>query len=113
MKNNLNLSALAILLVAAGAFYLAGCASGPSGPVDDATLKQRVDSCLLHADNLTDVESSPQPIRVRVVDGVVHLTGVVNSQTEKVHAEQDVNMVGGVKSIVNNLLVNDAMKMGN
>jgi osmotically-inducible protein OsmY len=106
MKKTLHASTLALLFAAAGAFTLVGCATGGGAPVDDATLKQRVDQDLKHDDSLNS-----HPITVRVQDGIVTLTGLVLSETEKQNAEKDVNMVGGVKGVVNHITVNDILKM--
>jgi osmotically-inducible protein OsmY len=106
MKKTLHTSTLALLFTAASAFTLAGCATGGGAPVDDATLKERVESYLKN-----DSEFESHPIKVRVENGVVTLTGLVLTRTEWQKAEQDARMVGGVKDVVNKITLNDIMKM--
>jgi hyperosmotically inducible protein len=104
MKKNLHLSIPGLILALAGAaFAFGGCTTADAGgPPDDAAITERVKSDFAHNDHLVS-----HPIKVRTENGVVHLSGLVATQSEKTEAEKDAMAVGGVKSVVNNLVVSD------
>jgi len=79
------------------ALSLAGCKSGTP---DDATLNTEVQSRLSSDQNL-----GGQPIQASVASGVVTLNGSVTSDTARTIASQDVAQVPGIKTVVNNLVV--------
>ena len=81
------------------ALALAGCKSQPATP-DDATLNSQVQTSLASDQNL-----SGQAIQATVAGAVVTLSGSVSSDTARIIASQDVAQVAGVKTVVNNLLV--------
>jgi osmotically-inducible protein OsmY len=95
---------------------LAGCESWPftqrsdsgtsrsKATVDDATLTSRVNTALAR-----DVPI-PQPATVNVTtaNGVVTLTGMVDSEATKQRAEIAAKKVDGVKSVQNNIGVRGA-----
>jgi hypothetical protein len=73
-----------------------GCKSSP----DDATLNTQVQSKLS-----LDQDLSGQPIQASVSNGVVTLNGSVASDSARSAASGDVAQIGGVKTVVNNLVV--------
>ena len=92
-----------MFVLAGAAFALGGCMTADAGgPPDDAAITQRVKSDFAHNDHLVS-----HPIKVWTENGVVHLSGLVASENEKMEAEKDTLAVGGVKSVVNNLVVSD------
>jgi hyperosmotically inducible protein len=86
---------LVCLVVAAGA----ACKSGP----DDATITGSVKSKMA-----ADTNVSATSINVDTKEGVVTLSGTVDSATEKSQAETIAKGVEGVKSVTNNLTVKPA-----
>lgn len=78
---------------------LAGCKSNPPA-TDDATLNSQVQSRLSSDQNLTG-----QTIQASVSNGVVTLNGSVSSDSARSIASGDVAQVAGVKTVVNNLVV--------
>ena len=85
------------ILLLSLAFILAGCKSAAP---DDATLNTQVQSRLFSDQNLTG-----QAIQTSVASGVVTLNGSVTSDTARTIASGDVAQVPGVKTVVNNLVV--------
>lgn len=79
---------------------LIGALSACSRGTDDATLTSKVKSKLV-AQN----PSLASAVNVETKDGVVTLSGAVDSDTTKSLAEQSAKTVAGVKSVVNNLTV--------
>jgi len=67
---------------------------------DDATLTGNVKAKIA-----SDSGLSTAPVNVETKDGVVTLTGTVNSAADKSRAEQLARSVEGVKSVTNNLTV--------
>jgi osmotically-inducible protein OsmY len=82
---------VAILLLAC---VLAGCKKGP----DDDTLAQNVKAKIS-----ADPKLGPQAISVTAKDGVVTLSGTVNTDADKSSAETLAKSVDGVKSVTNSL----------
>jgi osmotically-inducible protein OsmY len=78
---------------------LSACSKGP----DDATLTTEVKTKLL-ADNPTAASA----INVETKDGVVTLSGMVDSEASRSRAEQAAKSVLGVQSVANNLTVKPA-----
>ncbi len=68
--------------------------------VDDATLTSRVKLALAR-----DPITKARKIDVDTVNGVVTLTGVVETETEKRRAEEVARKVSGVRAVRNNLMV--------
>jgi outer membrane biosynthesis protein TonB len=79
------------------AFALAGCKTATP---DDATLNTAVQHRLTSDQNL-----SGQSIQATVAGGVVTLEGSVTSDTARTIASGDVAQVAGVKTVINNLVV--------
>jgi BON domain len=77
---------------------LVGCKTHP--PTDDASLNSQVQSRLASDQNL-----SGQPIQASVASGVVTLNGSVNSDGARSIASGDAAQVAGIKTVVNNLIV--------
>jgi hypothetical protein len=84
------------------AIALAGCNS-KSAATDDASLNSQVQGRLSSDQNL-----SGQSIQASVANGVVTLNGSVSSDTARTIASGDVAQVAGVKTVVNNLVVQAA-----
>jgi osmotically-inducible protein OsmY len=84
--------------------FLAGCQSMTGQTtgeyVDDAAVTTAVKSKLAN-----EQVSSLGRIGVETINGVVHLTGVVKSQSEKSEATRLANQVKGVKRVDNALTV--------
>jgi hypothetical protein len=81
------------------AVLLAGC-KGTSPATDDASLNTQVQSRLASDQNL-----SGQTIQASVTNGVVTLNGSVSNDTERSIASGDAAQVAGVRTVVNNLVV--------
>ena len=81
------------------AMLLAGCKSKPPA-TDDASLNAQVQGRLSADQNL-----SGQTIQASVTAGVVTLNGSVTSDTARSIATGDVAQIAGVKTVVDNLVV--------
>ena len=77
---------------------LVGCKSNP--PADDASLNAQVQSRLSSDQNL-----SGQSIQASVANGIVTLNGSVTSDSARSIASGDAAQVAGIKTVVNNLVV--------
>jgi outer membrane biosynthesis protein TonB len=84
------------------ALLLAGCKTAPPA-TDDASLNTAIQNRLISDPNL-----SGQSVQASVSGGVVTLTGTVTSDTVRTIASGDVGQLPGVKTVVNNLLVQPA-----
>ena len=80
------------------AMIVAGCKSTPA--TDDASLNTQVQKVLASDKNL-----SGQPIQASVANGVVTLDGTVTSDTARTIASGDAAQIAGVRTVVNNLVV--------
>ena len=81
------------------ALLLAGC-KGAAPATDDATLNTQVQALLFADQNL-----SGQAIQASVANGIVTLSGTVTSDTARTIASGDAAQVAGVKTVVNNIVV--------
>jgi hypothetical protein len=79
---------------------LAGCNNGKPAAADDASINSQVQSRLSSDRNL-----SGQSIQASVANGVVTLSGSVSSDTVRTIASGDAGQVAGVKTVVDNLIV--------
>jgi hypothetical protein len=84
------------------AIALTGCKSTPA--TDDASLNTQVQKVISSDKNL-----SGQPIQASVANGVVTLDGAVSSDTARTIASGDAAQVAGVRTVVNNLVVQPSM----
>ncbi len=84
---------LACLLLAA---FAVACSKGP----DDATITNGVKAKIA-----ADSPALANAVTVTTIEGVVTLTGAVDSDAIKAKVEQSAKSVEGVKSVVNNLIV--------
>ena len=92
---------LGVILLAAAALGLAGCASpGGTSYFDDASTTMRVKRAI-YDDPLLKV----MDISVTTVDGVVELAGKVKSRGQGLKAVQVARKVEGVKRVSNQLAV--------
>ena len=76
--------------------FLPACNKGP----DDATITNNVKSKIA-----ANSPALANAVTVTTIEGVVTLTGAVDSDAIKSKVEQDAKGVAGVKSVVNNLIV--------
>ena len=99
-RNPLTRRALTVPRAAALALALglAGCKGQPA--TDDASLNSQVQATLASDQNL-----SGQAIQVSVAGGAVTLSGSVSSDTARTIASEDVAQIAGVKTVVDNLVV--------
>lgn len=67
---------------------------------EDQTIRRDIESALFY-DNMVN----SYQVTVDVVDGVVTLSGAVDSEDERRMAEEDARVIPGVRQIVNNLTV--------
>jgi predicted component of type VI protein secretion system len=86
-------------LALVAALALSGCKSTPPAP-DDASLNSAITARLASDPNLNG-----QSVQTSVSGGVVTVTGTVTSDTARNIAGQDIGQIAGVKTVVNNLLV--------
>jgi hypothetical protein len=82
------------------ALTLAGCKSKPAATLDDANINMQVQAKLFADQNL-----SGQSIQATVANGIVTLGGNVTSDAARSAAAGDAAQVAGVKTVVNNLMV--------
>ncbi len=82
------------------AAVLPGCKSATPAATDDASLNTQVQSRLASDQNLAG-----QPIQASVASGVVTLNGTVTSESARTGASADAAQVAGVKTVVDNLVV--------
>ena len=80
------------------AMVVTGCKKTPA--TDDASLNTQVQQSLSADPNL-----SGQPIQASVANGVVTLNGTVTSDSARTIASGDAAQIAGVKTVVNNLVV--------
>lgn len=85
------------------ALGLAGCKSSAPPPPDDASLNTAVQQKLA-----SDTAISAEPIQSYVQNGVATLQGAVSSPAAKALAASDVSQVSGIKSVNNQLTVQEA-----
>jgi outer membrane biosynthesis protein TonB len=86
------------------AFAFAGCKSKSAAPAtDDASVNMQVQAHLFSDQNL-----GGQSIQATVAGGVVTLSGNVSSDTARTTAASDAAQVAGVKTVINNLVVQPA-----
>jgi outer membrane biosynthesis protein TonB len=82
------------------AFNLTGCKSSPSAPTDDASLTAALQSRIAG-----DGALSTEPIQSSVKDRVATLNGNVSSEAARSLASADASQIPGIKTVVNNLIV--------
>ena len=96
MKNNLRGKILVGLVCLSMAVFALACNKGP----DDAAITTAVKAKIAAAS-----PALANAVTVTSIEGVVTLTGAVDSDAIKSKVEQDAKSVDGVKSVVNNLIV--------
>ena len=104
-KNRISSTIRAGIIAFTVAAVLAGCKS-KAPATDDASLSQQVQSKVAADQNL-----SGQPIQATVSNGVATLTGSVTSDAARTIASQDAAQVSGVRTVVNNLVVQPGAAM--
>jgi osmotically-inducible protein OsmY len=105
MKPSLPFRPLTTLLALTGALVLGGCAATATHEstgqyVDDTVITTRVKSALVKDDVVKSFAVS-----VETVQGVVQLSGFVNTAEQKAAAGHDAAAVENVKSVRNDLIV--------
>ncbi len=85
------------------AVVFAGCKSAAPAAPDDATLNTQVQAKLFSDQNLIG-----QSIQTSVQNGIVTLNGTVTSDSARTIASGDVAQITGIKTVVNNLVVQSA-----
>ena len=99
MKTNAILSATRTAGIALSlAIVLAGCKSKPA--TDDASLTSQVQTRISSDQNLAG-----QPIQASVANGVATLSGSVSTDAARSMASGDAAQIAGVRTVVNNLVV--------
>jgi hyperosmotically inducible periplasmic protein len=98
MDRKVSLVTAAIACAFAGAVF----AADSGNVVDDSYLTTKV-----KAELTTDSATKARHISVKTKDGVVALTGKVDSKAEKEKAEQDARSVKGVVDVINKLEVKE------
>jgi len=92
ISTSLNLGLITVLL--------AGCGPAIAGRIDDGTLTTRVKTALLY-----DPDLAVRRLGVVTVDGVVTLSGTVQSPDEAARAERLARNVPGVRAVRSDLIV--------
>ena len=96
------------------AAMLLSCAATPTHEstgqtVDDSAITAKVKTALVR-----DPDTKARDIGVNTYRGVVQLSGFVGSDAERQQAEKDASQISGVRSIQNDLKINDqATTVGN
>jgi hyperosmotically inducible periplasmic protein len=97
-RSNLSVAALGLSLALAGNAALAN--NNSEQPVADTVITTKV-----KAELARDDATKARDINVTTVDGVVTLSGAVDSSAEKKKAEKDARNIKGVMSVDNQLTV--------
>jgi|SwirhisoilCB1_FD_contig_121_140588_length_440_multi_4_in_0_out_0_1 hyperosmotically inducible periplasmic protein len=90
-------------MLAAGAVFADATGTKSDQPVTDSYITTKV-----KAELAKDHDTKATKIHVKTKDGVVALTGVVNSSAEKTKAEEDARTVKGVVDVKNGLQIKEA-----
>ena len=96
MKNHFGGRILVSLVCLSMMVFALACKKGP----DDAAITTGVKAMIA-----ANSPALANAVTVTTMDGVVTLTGAVDSDAIKARVEQDAKSVEGVKSVVNNLIV--------
>src|SRR5438067_9336411 len=91
-----------LLFVAMSAALLVALVAGCSKSKSDAQLASEVQSKIQ-----SDMAVTNKQMGVNVANGVVTLTGAVNNDMERSAAANDAAQIEGIRTVVNNLTVND------
>lgn len=84
----------------AGTSAAFGADVGSNKPVSDSYVTTKVKAALTK-----DRETKAKNIHVKTVDGVVSLSGIARTESEKAKAEQDARRIHGVSDVHNDLTV--------
>jgi hyperosmotically inducible protein len=93
------------LVVAALFAFGAATAMAADAPSSDQPMTDSYITTKVKAELASDSATPSRHISVKTKDGVVALTGTVDSADQKQKAEEDVRSVKGVKDVVNSLEV--------
>lgn len=94
-----------VALLSAG--VLISCASTPTHESTGETVDDSAITAKVKADLVKDPETKARDIGVNTYRGVVQLSGFVGSDAERQEAEKDASQVSGVRSVQNELKIND------
>src|SRR6185503_1866350 len=97
------ITAASCMLAAGGVFAADATGTKSDQPVTDSYITTKV-----KAELAKDHDTKATKIHVKTKDGVVALTGVVNSSAEKTKAEEDARTVKGVVDVKNGLQIKEA-----
>jgi hyperosmotically inducible protein len=105
MKTLLKTTALAAVFASVLIVLPSGCASTPTREstgqyIDDSAITAKVKTAFVRDPSVKALQ-----IHVNTFQGVVQLSGFVDSQAEKARAAQVAEAVAGVRSVVNNITV--------
>ena len=105
MSPKIALAAAALLLAAA----VGACSTTqpPSVQIDDARIHTELTARLA-----SDDDTSPASIDINVNEGVVHLTGAVDTANEREEAGRIARSVEGVREVVNDISVGSTQTLG-
>lgn len=97
-------TAVTAAMLAASALFAAGCESygherTAGNVLDDSTITTRVKSALLAEKDVNSFD-----IKVKTYNGIVQLSGFVESEWQIKRAEQVASSIEGVKSVTNDLI---------
>jgi osmotically-inducible protein OsmY len=95
-----NFFAVMVLVVSIAACSMISGRESPGQYTDDTTITTKV-----KADILGDPDLKVLQINVETMQGVVQLSGFVDSQQSKIKAEELARKVGGVKAVRDNLVI--------
>jgi osmotically-inducible protein OsmY len=95
---------LALAVIAAGALALAGCATGGTAgeQIDDTWISSKVQSKIT-----ADPQLNPFRIDVDVNNGIVRLSGVVDSRAARSEAEKLARDTEGVRRVENDIQIGE------
>ena len=104
MRRATTLSACATLLSAAA---LVSCAGTPTHESTGETVDDSAITAKVKTELVKDHDTKAREIGVNTYRGVVQLSGFVDTDAERQQAEKDASQVAGVRSVQNDLKVND------
>ena len=106
----MNRKRVSVLITAASCMLAAGAvfAADATGTKSDQPVTDSYITTKVKAELAKDHDTKATKIHVKTKDGVVALTGVVNSSAEKTKAEEDARAVKGVVDVKNGLQIKEA-----
>lgn len=102
-----NLRSVAAAVLLAGALAACSSTQPPDVQIDDARIHTELTARLA-----ADDDTSPASIDINVNEGVVHLTGAVETSTEREEAARIARSIEGVREVVNDISVGSEQTLG-